>query len=161
MRSAGLFLALMLVLAACDSSVVSSDTRAISGGWGMDQTIEFEMPALDSTGVYNVFLDIRNNNEYPFNNLFLIVAMDFPNGKIITDTLEYRMARPDGSWLGTGLGSMKENKLWYKEGVQFLEPGAYRMRISQAVRNNGEVSGVSQLQGITDIGYTVEAASQQ
>lgn len=158
-----LFLLFMgtVVFVGCESNIVTSDTRAITGGWGMDQTIEFEMPALDSTGVYNLFVDIRNNNDYPFNNLFLIVSMDFPNGKVITDTLEYRMARPDGTWLGSGLGSIKENKLWYKEGVQFSESGVYRMRISQAVRNNGEVSGVSQLQGITDIGYTVEAASQQ
>ena len=66
------------------------------------------------------------------------------------------MARPDGSWLGTGIGSVKENKLWYKEAVRFFAPGEYTLRLSHAMHNNGEVLGVSTLPGITEVGYSIE-----
>jgi len=69
------------------------------------------------------------------------------------------MAAPDGSWLGTGIGGVKESKLWYKENVSFFEEGNYILTVSQAVRNNGEVSGVSQLKGITEVGYSIEEAT--
>ncbi len=87
--------------------------------------------------------------------------MNFPHGKTVTDTLEYRMANPDGTWLGEGIGSIKENKFWYKEDVSFFEDGVYTISIAQAVRNNGEVDGVTNLAGITDVGFSLEEALQE
>ncbi len=138
-----------------------SETIALPGVWNKEDVIPFQIPELDSIKKYNVFLHVRNSNEYKYNNLFLIVSMNFPHGKTITDTLEYRMANPDGSWLGEGIGSIKENKFWYKEHVSFFEEGAYTIAIAQAVRNNGDVDGVTNLEGITDVGFSVEEASQQ
>ena len=138
-----LLLGLVLIgsLASCNSDVVVSETRAVQGAWDADNVVEFTIPQLDSLKKYDVFLTIRNSNDYKFNNLFLIVSMEFPHGKTITDTLEYRMANPDGTWMGTGIGSVKENKLWYKENVGFFESGNYQLNIGHAVRNNGEVEG--------------------
>ena len=87
--------------------------------------------------------------------------MDFPHGKVVTDTLEYRMAHPDGTWMGQGIGSVKENKLWYKEGIRFAETGNYNITITHAVRNNGAVEGVKNLEGITDVGYSIEKTDQE
>ena len=147
-------------LASCNSDTIVGDTRALSGTWNKDKVIEFEIPPLDSLKSHHVFLQVRNSNDYKFNNLFLIVTLDFPHGKTITDTLEYRMARADGTWLGSGIGSIKENKFWYKENVTFKEEGTYKLTIAQAVRNNGDVNGVTNLAGITDVGYSIEVANE-
>jgi hypothetical protein len=45
---------------------------------------------LDSTKRY-FFINIRDNNNYPYNNLFLIVSLELPNGYTKVDTLEYQM----------------------------------------------------------------------
>jgi len=50
--------------------------------------------------------------------------------------------------------------LWYKQGFTFTEQGSYRLRISHALRNNGEVDGVTNLEGITDVGYSIEKQGQ-
>jgi len=146
---------------ACDSNIVVSKNKTVVGVWNKENAIKFEIPQLDSLKTYNVFVNIRNTNDYKYNNIFLIVEMDFPHGKVITDTLEYKMANPDGSWLGTGIGSVKENKLWYKENVSFSEEGIYNISISQAVRNNGNVEGVTNLEGITDVGFSIEESIQE
>ncbi len=148
------------MISSCDSpTVVSGMTSLPNGQWNQNEVLEFSIPPMDSLKAYNVFIHLRNNNEYPFNNIFLIANMEFPHGKSVTDTLEYRMAAPDGTWLGTGIGSLKESKLWYKEDVRFLEEGTYILSISQAVRNNGSVEGVSKLLGITEVGYSIEVAT--
>lgn len=134
--------------------------KSVPGAWYNSEEIVFDIPQLDSLQTYNMYLHLRNSNEYPFNNIYLIVDMNFPQGKTVTDTLEYRMAAPDGTWLGQGIGSVKESKLWYKQGVRFFEEGVYTLSISQAVRNNGEVGGVSELKGITEVGYSIEKASE-
>ncbi|MDC8005024.1 gliding motility lipoprotein GldH [Aureisphaera galaxeae] len=152
-------LLLPMLFTACDSQIVVSEMRDLPGNWHKDEVMEFQIPALDSLKQYNVFFHLRNTNDYPFNNIFLIASMEFPHGKTITDTLEYRMAAADGTWLGKGIGSVKESKLWYKEDVTFFEEGEYKLTVSHAVRNNGEVHGVTQLEGITEVGYSIEEAT--
>ncbi len=143
-------------LVSCESDTIFSETRAMDGYWGADEVVAFNIPQLDSLKKYNLFVNVRNSNEYKYNNLFLIVSINFPHGKTVTDTLEYRMANPDGSWMGQGVGRMKENKLLYKENVQFTENGNYTIDIAQAMRNNGEVEGVTKLEGVTDVGFSIE-----
>jgi gliding motility-associated lipoprotein GldH len=152
-------LVLFGLIAGCSSEVVRAEYRSLPGSWPEEQEVQFELPELDSLRTYNLFINLRNTNDYPFNNIFLITTMEFPHGKTVVDTLEYRMAYPDGSWMGTGLGSVKDNKLWYKEGVRFFEEGNYKLRIKQAVRNNGEVGGVKELRGIAEVGYSIERAN--
>ena len=103
-----------------------------------------------------MFVNIRNNNEYPFNNLFLIVSMLQPDGVTKVDTLEYQMTNPDGSLMGEGFSDVKESKLWYKENINFPKKGKYVVSIEQAVRETGKVGGMEQLPGISEIGFRIE-----
>jgi len=154
-------LLLSAILSSCDSNTIWSESKSISGGfWSKDVVLKFDMPQVDSLASYNVFLTVRNTNDYKYNNLYVIVEMEYPFGKKVTDTIEYRMANPDGTWLGSGTGSVKENKLWFKEGFQFKEAGNYNISITHAMRNNGEADGVSNLEGITDVGFSIEAIGQ-
>jgi gliding motility-associated lipoprotein GldH len=155
------FFLLTVIFVSCETNTIFSETRAMEGHWGADEVVEFKLPQLDSLKNYNLFLNIRNTNEYKFNNIFLIVSMNFPQGKTVTDTLEYRMANPDGTWMGQGIGNVKENKMWYKESVPFFEEGNYTITIAQAMRNNGDVEGVTKLEGITDVGFSIEEATKQ
>jgi gliding motility-associated lipoprotein GldH len=156
MRNFYVILIAMGILFGCQSNVALSETQSIQGNWKKEDSITFKITPKDSINHYNLYLLLRNTNQYKYNNIFLIASISFPHGKTITDTLEYRMANPDGTWLGTGLGNTKENKLWYKEHVRFSEKGTYTLTIKQAVRNNGEANGVSKLEGITDVGYILE-----
>ena len=154
-------LLLSVVLSSCDSNTIWSESKSIpSGFWSKDVVLNFNLPQLDSTAAYNVFLTVRNTNDYKYNNLHVIVELEYPFGKKVTDTIEYKMAHPDGTWLGTGLGSVKENKLWLKQSFQFKETGNYNISITHAMRNNGEANGVSNLEGITDVGFSIEAIGQ-
>ena len=145
-----------LVCVSCDSNRIFDTYKSVPNKWHKDSIISFKVTPPDSTNAYNLFVNLRNTNDYKYNNLFLIVEMSFPHGKIIKDTLEYRMADPTGELLGIGLMGVKENKLWYKEQVIFEEKGDYMVNIQHAMRENGKVNGVIELEGITDIGFRIE-----
>lgn len=145
-----------VALVSCDSNRVFDVYKPLPNVWHKDTVVSFNISPPDSTNAYNLFVNLRNTNAYKYNNLFLIVEMVFPHGKIVNDTLEYRMAEPSGKLLGTGLASVKENKLWYKEGVVFNETGTYTVNIQHAMRENGKVSGVLELEGVTDVGFRIE-----
>lgn len=140
----------------CDSNQVFDEYKTIPSSWHKDSIINFNIIPPDTTNHYNLFVNIRNTSEFKYNNLFLIVEMNFPNGKTIKDTLEYLMAKPNGELLGIGFTDVKENKLWYKEDVVFLENGEYQINIQHVMRKNGSVRGIENLEGITDVGFRIE-----
>lgn len=119
--------------------------------------VTFELPeqAID-TLTKNVFIRLRNDNTYPYANIFLIVRLTAGGERITQDTLEYAMAAPDGKWLGTGFTEIKESKLWWKEGVVFPKARPLTISIAHAVRNNGVAEGVSKLKGIIAVGISIE-----
>tara|TARA_R110002167_G_scaffold206691_5_gene410738 strand:- start:493 stop:978 length:486 start_codon:yes stop_codon:yes gene_type:complete len=145
----------------CDDGLVKSEYKATSGGaWQKDDIFEFNFSKIDTLRPHNLFINVRNDETYPYNNLFLIAELSGPDGMPVIDTLEYEMARPDGSWLGKGYGSIKENMLWYKENIVFPSSGVYTLRLSHAMRKNGDVNGVEALTGITDVGYEILKSNQ-
>lgn len=150
------------MFAACsDREILDGGMQSLGDGWKKDEVVRFELAELDSLQSYDLYLNLRNNHNYAYNNIYLIVNLEYPNGMQEVDTLQYRMAYPNGEWMGEGIGSVKENLLWYKEGFQFLEKGNYTLSIEQAVRKNGEVDGDVDLKGITDVGYRIEYAEKE
>jgi gliding motility-associated lipoprotein GldH len=146
--------AIVVLLVACDKKRVFDEYQSVGSGWNKDSIVSFTLPELDSTKRYNLFVNLRANDDYKFNNIFLIVAMEQKNGFTKVDTLEYQMANPDGSLLGDGFSDLKESKLFYKEKV--ICKGQLKVYIKQALRENGKVPGVSALDGITDVGFRIE-----
>lgn len=149
----------VLLVFSCDSNQIFDEYKSVPNHWNKDTLMSFTVTPPDSTKLYNLFINVRNTNDYKFSNLFLIAEINFPNGKTVKDTLEYQMAKPNGTLLGQGFTDVKENKLWYKERVQFDEAGTYTVTIQHAMRNNGEVNGVDNLEGITDVGFRIEPAT--
>jgi len=150
------FIFLAISLVSCDSKNVFDEYQSVPNQWHKDSIVSFSVTPPDLSSKHNLFVNLRNTNDYQFSNLFLIVEMNFPNGKVLKDTLEYQMTKPNGEFLGEGFSDIKENKLWYKEGVVFTEEGDYKVNLQHAMRINGEVQGVETLEGITDIGFRIE-----
>jgi gliding motility-associated lipoprotein GldH len=145
----------LILLVSCDKKRVFDEYHSVGKSWNKDTIVCFDLPKVDTQKTYNLYLNLRDNNDYPYNNIFLIVSLQQPNKKTMVDTLEYQMADPEGNLLGDGFTDVKESKLIYKEGFRFM-PGPYKVSIKQAVRQTGKVAGVVQLDGITEIGFRIE-----
>ena len=154
LKNSVLILLVSMLFFSCDKKRVFDEYKSVGSAWHKDSVVSFNLPELDSTKKYDLFINIRDNNNYPFNNLFLIVTLEKPNGYTKVDTLEYQMAAPDGTLLGDGFTDIKESKLYYKENVKFRVK--YKLNIKQAVREGGKVPGVTQLEGITEVGLRIE-----
>lgn len=162
MQSRKLFLlvAFCIGLASCQENIMYSDYQSFSKGWSKSDTLVFDFEAPDTINPYHLFFVTRLNQDYEFNNLYLISTISFPNGKQIGDTLEYEMAYPDGELMGNGFGSVKESKLWYKSNVIFTEKGDYKVKVKHAMRKFGEIEALDTLQGIMDFGIHLENVIQ-
>ncbi len=156
MRNIFIFL-IVLTLWSCDSSTVFHQYQPIAEGeWKVADTISFTIENKDTIARKNIYIRLRNDNNYPFSTIFLVSKMIFPNGEKVVDTLQYEMANEKGEWLGTGFSSVKENKLFYKENVVFPQKGTYKFSIRQVTRGIDDVKGVEPLKGILNVGLQIE-----
>jgi len=157
MRKILLLLCILVFITSCNSNVVFDNYQSLSNNqWHKDSIINFKFNPVDTISRNNLFINLRNNNNYDYSNLFLIVDINFPNNTSIVDTLEYEMTDTQGKFLGEGLTDLKDNVLEYKANVIFPLTGEYNINVQQAMRKSGAVEGIENLNGITDVGLRIE-----
>ena len=158
MRKSLILLLVVFGLSSCVEKDAYNQYYSIDNNvWRANNSIEFNVEIEDTIFQNNIFINIRNNKDYEFNNLFLISQIQFPDGYRVVDTLEYEMTDKTGNFLGSGYTDIKENKLFYKEKVRFNQSGNYVIKVEQAMRKNGNIQGLDSLKGITDIGLSIES----
>jgi gliding motility-associated lipoprotein GldH len=157
MRKLSVIIIVSLITLSCNDSTVFDIYKPISKTqWHKDSIISFDFNPIDTISTNSIYINLRNNNDYQYSNLFLIVGIDFPNNFSVIDTLEYEMADVEGKFLGSGFTDLKENKLEYKSNVVFPSTGTYNISVQHAMRKSGDIEGISLLQGITDVGLRIE-----
>ena len=128
---------------------------AFSNGWPQHEEVQFRFTPEKINSPTNLFLYLRNDDEYPFANIHLITTLENPIGEKLVDTLSYTMATPDGEWLGEGL-LVHESKLWFKEAYHFRVVGEHRLTIKPAMRHHDHAESIDVLKGITEVGIGIE-----
>ena len=142
LKSSILFILIAGLLFSCDKKRVYDEYKSVGKAWNKNTVVDFNLPKLDTAKKYNLYINLRANDNYQFNNLFLIVALEQPNGLTKVDTLEYQMTETDGTLLGDGISDVKDSKLFYKGGVKFKSSENNKVHIKQAVRKTGKITGV-------------------
>ena len=146
------FVSLFFISCSGNDDMVSM--KSLDGTWNKKNELKFEVNIKEAQTPKNIIFVIRNNNDYPFGNLFVkafVKAEGQKNYKI--DTLNYILAKPNGEWLGEGFGETKEIMFLYKSKYTFPKSGKYTVGILQAMRAND-------LKGIEDVGVKIENATQ-
>ncbi|SDS41207.1 protein involved in gliding motility GldH [Polaribacter sp. KT25b] len=152
-----IYLLVLLFFVSCNDKIEFTKYKSLpDASWQANKNISFEFTVVDTILPKDLFINIRNNNNYPFSNLYVITELNFPNGNKIVDTLQYEMADETGKFLGKGFTEIKENKLFYKEQKVFPISGKYKLNIRHAMRKNGEVEVIPFLEGVQDVGFSIE-----
>jgi gliding motility-associated lipoprotein GldH len=143
-----------IVIFSCNSKVVFENYHQLKGSeWPQDSILKFRIDIIDSTKIYNLSLNVRNEGRYPFSNLWLFISIMPPAGIELKDTVELTLANPDGKWFGSGLGDLYEKKYPYKQNIFFPRKGNYTIQVRQGMRTENEI-----LKGIHDFGICLEKA---
>jgi len=151
---------LTLWLVSCHNKTVFKQTEDLpNAGWHKDSIVSLKMTPPDTIKNYNISFLIRNDNNYPYANIFLIASIENNTQKSV-DTLEYAMADQEGHWLGSGIWDLKESKLVYKKNYRFHTQKPVTFSLQQAVRKSGNILGDEILPGIKTVGIIIEEATQ-
>ncbi len=141
---------LLIALWACDTNRVFEKYHPINETtWSQDSLVVFNIPVTDTVQNHNLYINVRNDINYNYSNLWLFINIEQPGGKAIKDTFEMVLADPTGKWLGHGFGGLKTRQVLYRSNVYFPQSGDYKISIQQGMRD-------SELKGICDVGLRVE-----
>jgi len=146
------FLAILISLTflSCNSNDVFLSYKTIPlNGWGKDSLLTFDVAIKDTNAIYNLYVNVRNRGEYPYQNLWFFLSKKTPDNVLSKDSIECYLADKRGKWLGTGIGSVLEMPVLYQQKVKFNKAGIYQYKIAHGMRD-------SVLIGLNDIGFLVE-----
>ena len=143
-------LTFLLLLSSCNSNVVYTNSQAMAEDtWKLMDIPAFKVPITDTLNSNNVIFTIRSGSSFPFRNIYLFVITTSPDGKKITDTLQYNLADQKGKWYGKGFGDVHELNLPFKSNVSFPLKGIYEFKIQHGMR-------IENLKGVYDFGLRIE-----
>jgi gliding motility-associated lipoprotein GldH len=150
-------LVILMFCAACGGKeALFREDKNTPNGWRLDQPAVFTVQE-KLTDPVDLYIHLRNDQAYPFSNIFLVATLKSKDSLIESDTLEYAMAKSNGEWLGTGFSSVKESKLWWKENWQMQASPPITIEIAQANRVSGREKAAPQLAGIVSVGLSINA----
>ena len=147
----------LFLILSCNSNVEFIQYNSINGIWHKDsiQNFNFELDSGPNL-LYNSFINLRINEKYPFNNIFLIVSLSDSLNALSIDTLEYKLADKYGNFTGNKQINIVENSLLHKENISLGQHKRYFVSIEHVMRIINKVDGLENLNGIVDVGYKLE-----
>jgi gliding motility-associated lipoprotein GldH len=136
-----LFLIIVLTLAgfiACQDTqtIVDNNLEIADRNWSYTEKIRVPLIIENKDILYNIHLNLRHTSSYKYSNIFLLIHIISPDGKKVTERKEFKLALPDGQWLGRGSGDMYSYQILFKENYKFTLKGKYLIELEQNMRDN-------------------------
>jgi len=145
----GLFALFCLLISGCSNNIVFQETKDLPpNGWEKDSVVVFQYNATDTSGTYDIVIDIRNDGNYHYQNFWVFTKSISPSRAVEKDTLECVLADDFGQWIGKGGGSLYQLPVSFMQQIQFPKLGVYQFELKQGMRENI-------LTGIHDIGLRI------
>jgi gliding motility-associated lipoprotein GldH len=146
----GILLFAVSIFFSCDNSRVYDEYKQVARSqWHKDSLFVFEISVNDTLLHYDLYVNVRNEVNYPYSNLWLFIEILQPDGVAVKDTFEISLADPSGKWRGKGLSGIRSLRTVYRRNVFFPSTGNYFIKIRHGMRP--EI-----LKGIHDIGVRIE-----
>lgn len=142
-----------ILLSACNKNIVYSKYITFKDNeWFAKDKAVFDVEITDNANLNDISLMIRHADSYPFSNIFLFVTTKYPDGKILTDTMEVVLANNKGEWQGSGAGDIFDLTVPIKKNVKFPQTGKYQFIFEQGMRQDP-------LQMMMDFGFEIKKSA--
>ncbi|MEO6148607.1 MAG: gliding motility lipoprotein GldH [Mucilaginibacter sp.] len=126
-------------------AVLDRNVELPGHNWSYANKLKYDIKIDDETALYNLYFNLRVTGGYKYSNIFVI----FNHGKGKT-RYEFKLANPDGEWLGAGAGNLYAYRFPLRTQYKFPAKGTYHFEIEQNMRDNP-------LHEVSDAGLRVES----
>lgn len=129
-------IALLFVFTIISCGTVYDKTAEIENGrWSDNNTISFEFEIKDTTQLYDIFLEVNHNTNYPYQNIYCLVETFELENAIRKDQCSLELADSKGNWLGECNNQTCDRKIPFIINTQFNSVGIHKIILTQNTRN--------------------------
>lgn len=145
---------LQLVTVSCTTTDLYEKSVTVPGhSWKANYQPSFTFTIKDTASAYQLFLILRHNDKYNYNNIYINLHIKQP-GQDSTQTVRFplELATNEKGWLGTGMDDIYEHRIPLTPNGQqfyFRKAGDYTFSIEQIMREDP-------LNNIFNVGLRVE-----
>lgn len=127
----------IFLIAGCDANTVVDNNLAMpSRNWSYANKVKAAVEVTDPAQRYNVSFKLRHTADYKYSNIFILCHLRAAGQKKETRRYEFKLAEPDGRWVGSGSGNLYTYTLPVLKNFRFPAAGHYELEIEQNMRNN-------------------------
>ncbi len=147
---------MMGVMVSCGTDAFYEEYIPVeNASWHKDSLARFTIEIEDTSVFYQINWHLRNNDDYPYKNIYLFRKIESERGQEFEDVAEFQLADDYGKWLGRGVGELKTNTWPFKkQPLKFKQKGNYTFILQQAMRTE-------KLAGVEDVGLSIIKISKE
>jgi gliding motility-associated lipoprotein GldH len=143
-------LCIAAITSGCEQSRVFDKNIAIGkDGWFYGEPLQFEVYINDTSYSYNMFVNVRHTDEFPYNNMWMNLTTTLPDNVQKTSKIDVQLSEPDGIWTGDCIDGICYNTVLVQKNFRFPATGKYVFTLEQDMRMNP-------MTGLLDVGIRVE-----
>jgi gliding motility-associated lipoprotein GldH len=103
--------------------------------WKSEEKPSFTFDINDTTSLYNIFLVLRHEDAYNYNNIWIMLTVQGPSEKV-TVRREFVLANNRQGWLGSGMDDIFEHRIPFNPKPAPLHKGKYTFTLQQDMRED-------------------------
>ena len=141
---------LWLAAFSCTTIDLYEKSVAIPGhSWKSDFKPSFTFTIKDTVPAYQLYLILRHNDKYNYNNIYINLSAKFPgNDSTRKIRKDLPLATNDKGWLASGMDDIYEHRVPLGD-PELLKAGNYTFTIEQIMREDP-------LKNVLDVGLRIE-----
>ncbi|MBK0379999.1 gliding motility lipoprotein GldH [Mucilaginibacter segetis] len=149
-KSIWIIVIIVLVQSCTDPLSVFDQNKPVPNhNWAYVNRVRYNVKIDDPSIPYNIYFNLRVTGGYKYSNIFVLFFESGVNNSTVKTRHEFKLASPDGEWLGSGSGNLYSYQLPLLIGHKFPATGVYHFEVEQNMRDNP-------LHEVSDIGLRVE-----
>ncbi|MCZ4224024.1 gliding motility lipoprotein GldH [Pedobacter rhodius] len=133
-------------LSGCSSNITDGNEEIPDRKWTYRNHLKVPFEIKDNIKAYNIYFKLRHTADYQYANIFILAH--FKDGKDkVTRRYQFKLAKNDGEWLGSGSGNVFNYTFPLLTNYHFSHNGKFEIEIEQNMRDNPllEISDVGLL----------------
>jgi gliding motility-associated lipoprotein GldH len=151
------FIACSIFLSACTDIDLYEKVAAIPDHqWKGSFKPSFTFEIQDTTVPYQVYVILRHNEKYNYNNIWVNLHTKSPDSTISKAQYELPLANTEKGWLGTGMDDLYEHRIALtpiNQRFYFKKAGTYTFTLEHVMREEP-------LENVMNIGLRIEKKPQ-
>ena len=139
-----------LCLVSCTTIDLYEKSVAIPGhSWKNDFKPSFTFTIKDTISPYQLFLILRHNDKYNYNNIYINLSAKLPGSDSVRKIRkDLTLATDEKGWLGDGMDDIYEHRIPLGD-PELLKAGNYTFSVEQVMRENP-------LKNVLNVGLRIE-----